>query len=38
VKTAWQYIYNHGCTGKQSRPKSERAPVRWWATALVRGV
>jgi hypothetical protein len=30
VKTAWQYIYGHGCTGKQSRHKSEseRAPVR----------
>jgi hypothetical protein len=30
VKTAWQYIYSHGCTGKQTHPKSERerAPVR----------
>ena len=30
VKTAWQYIYNHGCTGKQShfRREGERAPVR----------
>jgi hypothetical protein len=30
VKTAWQYIYGHGCTGKQShsRSDSERAPVR----------
>ena len=30
VKTAWQYIYSHGCTGKQSHLKgeSERAPVR----------
>ena len=23
VKTAWQYIYSHGCTGKQSHLKSE---------------
>jgi hypothetical protein len=30
LKTAWQYIYSHGCTGKQTHPKSERerAPVR----------
>jgi hypothetical protein len=30
VKTAWQYIYSHGCTGKQGHLKSERerAPVR----------
>ena len=30
VKTAWQYIYSHGCTGKQSHLRSEggRAPVR----------
>jgi hypothetical protein len=30
VKMAWQYIYSHGCTGKQSHLKSEseRVPVR----------
>ena len=30
VKTAWQYIYSHGCTGRKSHLKSEseRAPVR----------
>jgi hypothetical protein len=30
VKTAWQYIYSHGCTGKQSphKSESERTPVR----------
>ena len=30
VKTAWQYIYSHGCTGKPSHLKSEsgRTPVR----------
>ena len=30
VKTAWQYICSHGCTGKKSHLKSEseKAPVR----------
>lgn len=28
VKAAWQFIYSHGCTGKQSTLKRERAPVR----------
>ena len=30
VKTAWHYIYSHGCTGKQSHSRSEggRAPAR----------
>jgi hypothetical protein len=30
VKTAWQYIYSHGCTGKKThlRSEDERKPAR----------
>ena len=28
VKTAWQYIYSHGCTGKQSHLRSEASAIQ----------
>ena len=38
VKTAWQYIYSHGCTGRKAILKAKVKGARsGGATTLVRG-